>query len=37
MTNQLHAWQQEIEALIPKSNPHYIAPTIGGDVDPAEV
>lgn len=37
MTARLHAWQQEIEALIPRVNTRYIPPPAGSGVDPAEV
>jgi arylsulfatase A-like enzyme len=37
MIQQLHAWQREVEALIPKANPHYIPPERGPGVDLAEV
>ena len=30
-------WQREVEALIPKPNPNYIAPPLEAGVDPAEV
>lgn len=37
MTTRLHAWQREVEALIPRSNPRYVPPPVIGEVDPAEV
>ena len=37
MADQLHTWQREIEAIIPRPNPHYIPPDPANGVDPAEV
>lgn len=37
LARQLHAWQDEVEALIPKANPRYVPPMDDPDVDPAEV
>lgn len=37
MTAQLHEWQREIEALIPRVNPDYVPPDPAAGVDPAEV
>lgn len=37
MTQRLHAWQHEVEALIPRANHRYVPPTPDSGTDPAEV
>jgi len=37
LTDQLHCWQKEVEALFPKSNRNYVQPPLEVGVDPAEV
>ena len=34
---QLSAWRDDVEALIPKPNPNWVAPELPEGVDPAEV
>ena len=37
LTDQLHCWQKEVEALFPKVNRLYVPPEADSGVDPAEV
>ena len=37
LTDQLHGWQKEVEALFPKPNRNYVQPPLGSGVDAAEV
>lgn len=37
MTEQLHTWQKEVEALFPKVNRNYVQPPLEAGVDAAEV
>ncbi len=37
LTDQLHGWQNEVEALFPKPNRNYVQPPLESGVDAAEV